>query len=221
MTFEVDVKLMGAALDHDFKKVFDEAYGVVEDAATGAMHEAASQVFALGRKDIIDSGYGWNWARDLNVRTYPLGNRKSPKPITYVWHAAPNNFAGIPQFGLTIDSSSLMWIPFDKDSMTPDKKGVLQTLTLKRAWLASRGKLNGTGLEYVSPNWAGIHSKVPLLVKKRANHRQPIEPVFFGVHHIEIPKSWHIIEIAEAQNEALPFYFEEIFDTKADGFNNA
>jgi hypothetical protein len=221
MTFEVDVKLMGAALKNDFKKTFDEAYGAVEDAACGAMHEAATRVLELGRKDIIDSGYGYNWARDLNVRMYPLGGRKSPKPITFVWHAAPNNFAGIPQYGLKIDSAKLMWIPFDAKSMVPTRSGLFKTLTLKRAWLASVGKMNGSGLEYVSPRWKGIGTRVPLLIKKRASHKEKMEPIFFGVHHVEIPKSWHVVEIAEAENAALPGYFEEIFDKKADGFNNA
>lgn len=220
MTFSLQMKLLGAAFEHDFKKTYDEGFRLIEEAATEGMHEAASHVLAYGRKDIIDSGYGYNWARDLEVRTYPLQGRISPKPITYVFHRAPNNFAGIPQFGLTVDSTKLMWIPFDKDMMTQTRGGILKSLTLKRAWLSKPGKLSGQGLEYVSPKWVGPGTKVPLLIRKRKSHRQKMEPVFFGVHHIEIPKSWHIIEIAEEQAEALPEIFTEIFDKKADGFGN-
>lgn len=198
----IEAKWKLGALGYPFRKAFNDTYFTISVAAKEAMVTAATIIREKGRANIRAAGYfGDKWANDLTVTVYPTGDRPSAFPKAYVTHKAGANFAGLFEYGQTVSSNRLMWVPFDTGGRTPSGNRA-QLMTPKRAAAAY-------GLDYIPPMG---RRKVPILARKRKSHTERMQPVFFGIYTFTMEPKWGITAISQEQAAKLPDYYNEIFD---------
>lgn len=196
----ISVAWKAGQYSYPFRRIFNETYYKIAVAGKETMVAAADIIRTRGRQNIKASGnFNEKWLDDFSVKVYPTGDRPSAYSKVYITHKAGANFAGVFEYGQTVQSNRLMWVPFSSGARTPSG-GKVATMSPKQA-------ARYYGLEYIPPM---DRRKVPILARKRKSHREKMQPVFFGIYRFTMEPKWHITEIVQDTADRVPAIFKGI-----------
>jgi len=157
----------------------------VAEAAVAALRETAANAVQEGRSDIAGAGrFGTNWQRGLQFVTKGAneGGAPSLQAKAIVFHKF--GFAGVFEYGATIQGKPLLWIPTTRGAPAPKK----------------------SGKKLVS---ATVHGR-PMLFDASDKDRDR-KPLYVGVPSVHIPKKWRITEIVEKHADKIGELFLKHF----------
>jgi hypothetical protein len=176
------MNLVFSAQEGAMRQLVDEIESQIEDAAAGAVQEAADLAVAQGRANIAAAGFPASWQAGLKSKFFP---NEGGDPAALIFDTTP--FAGVFERGATIAGRPLLWLPLERN--------LPAGIHTPRAY---GGKL-------VSVNVAG---KPPLLFDAA---KRELGPLFVGVRQVNIRKRFDLYRIfAQAAAQMQEFYNKRI-----------
>lgn len=169
----------------DWLKAIRDKQRPVATAAVAALRETAANAVQEGRQDIASSGrFGPSWQRGLQYRTRGASEDGEPslQAEAIIFHKY--GFAGVFEYGATIEGKPLLWIPTTPGAPPPGK----------------------SGKKLVS---ATVRNK-PMLFDSRDKDRHR-RPLYIGVARVHLQKRWHITEIVEKHARQIGMLFLKHF----------
>jgi hypothetical protein len=166
-------------------KAFGDKQGNIAEAAVAALRETTADAVQEGRQNIAASGrFGPKWQQGLQYVTKGAteGGEPSLQAQTIIFHNI--GYAGVFEFGATIQGKPLLWIPTTRGAPSPKRSGKKLTSA------TVRGR--------------------PMLFD--ANDRDPHrKPLYIGVRSVRIRKLWNIVEIAKRHADQIATVFLKHF----------
>lgn len=164
----------------------------VAQAGVAALRDVAATTVQEGREDIGGAGPGFRrakWQSGLQYRTKDATAHGEPSLHAKATIFHRYGIAGVFEYGATIHGRPLMWIPTQRKGATASRFGGSLLDKTRSKFLVS-AVVNGT----------------PVMFDTRDKARDR-KPVFIGVKQVDIPKKFHITEIAEKQFEKFGTFF--------------
>ena len=147
-----------------------------------ALRKTADNIVKQGRQDIAAAGSGFlhgQWIRGLKARFEGIqGTKTSPNAKAIIFHRY--GIAGVFEHGAHITGKPLLWIPTTRRAPWPSKSGK------KLVYATLRGQ--------------------PVLFDASDPDRQR-KPLYIGVRSVDVPKKFHIFQIAKVQAAKLAAMF--------------
>lgn len=193
------------------EQVLRAKYGVVADAATAAIRDAAAIVKRDGRGNIAAAGFSKRWQNALRVNVYPK-SRSSANAAVFIYHKII--YAGVFERGARISGKPLMWLPLQrlgKGHMSPKKYartiGPLTSINAPGAppLLVSRVRTKRAKFKVTRS-----------LLKRGTSGAGTVRsvPVFVGVKSVNIKKKFRIEAVCRAAAAQLPGMYVSHFVDK-------
>lgn len=157
----------------------------VATAAVAALRETAANAVQEGRSNIAGAGkFGPKWQSGLQYRTVGAAEDGEPslQAKAIIFHKV--GFAGVFEYGATIQGQPLLWIPTTPGAPTASRSGKKLTSA------TVRGR--------------------PMLFDANDKDRDR-KPLYIGVPSVRIPKKWRITEIVKQHAAQLGALFLKHF----------
>lgn len=165
-----------AALD----KLLDQIGDDINDAAQGAVQDAAALAVKDGRANIAAAGFSSRWQSALTSKFYP---NEGDDPAALIYHKI--GLAGVFERGVRIAGQPLLWLPIE-DNLPSGVRSPKQY-----------------GRKLVSVNVAG---HAPLMFDEFDRMRGPL---FVGVRSVDIKKRFDLYRIFAAAAERMIEFYQQ------------
>lgn len=173
----------------DVKDAFTSIAKSMEEAASGAISDAASILKTKVRADIAAAGFGPKWQSALRVNTYPA--KPSMGAALFLFHRIP--YSDVFEEGATIRGKPLLWLP-----LHDAPKGASGRAISARQLIATHAG-GYTGL--IPVRRAG---RAPLLFGVTADKKRSPKPLYVGISSVTIRKKFHVASITQEVANQLP-----------------
>jgi Family of unknown function (DUF6441) len=174
------MKFVFSAQDAAFREWLEDIGHQVEEAAAGAVQEAAEVAVTEGQANIASAGFSDRWQAGLQSKFF---RNKGGDPAALIFHRI--GLAGVFERGARIGGRPLLWLPIEANLP---------------AGIHSPRKYGG---KLVSVNVAG---KPPLLFDAR---KRELGPLFVGVSQVNIRKRFDLYRIFKQAAERMSEFYEK------------
>lgn len=192
------LKLVAGALQGNFKDAFNDQFGRVATAATGAINKGAEDLRARARASISSGGFSNKWQNAYRVEVFPRGAKASVDAAIWAWHKIP--YAGVFETGATIRGKPMLWLP---TKFAPNRIG-------------GKKPTPSLFIKFIGPLRSTKGTKHPMLVaafQARGRRRKGgprTVPIFVGVPLVHIPKKFDLEKAAQSVRDQLPDHYFQL-----------